>query len=185
MRYFADSIESVASYSVAPNSGVFRDWAYGEFGIAAFTFEVGHPNQTNCVNFDANIWPEDKPALDIALKLARKPIELSAPPAVRDLVATVNGSSLVVTAVADDTMNMEEVDQEITGARYSIDTPSWDGGTTANLAFTLTANISVANISDTIDISALSSGQHILYVEALDPGTYGWGAATAVFFNKP
>jgi hypothetical protein len=137
----------------------------------------------NCTYYTDTLKPGMIASLRWALSACRLPVQLSDQPTVRDLVVSVDGDTLTIAGVADDTMNGAEVDDTITGVRYVINTPSWEGGVTASLSFTATANPSIADISDTIDISALSPGEYIIFVEADDDGLYNWGTPTAALFT--
>src|SRR3990170_284697 len=54
-------------------SGTTDDWAYGELGLAAYTFEVGTDFFESCDYFENTLLPDNLPALLYALKSARQP----------------------------------------------------------------------------------------------------------------
>ena len=79
--------QSIALYAT---SGTTDDWAYGELGIAAFTFEVG-PSSRSCGGFfppftcldggaGGAFWPRNLPAFLYAARIARTPFELAQGP---------------------------------------------------------------------------------------------------------
>jgi hypothetical protein len=54
-------------------SGTTDDWAYGELGVAAYTFEVGTDFFESCSYFESTLLPDNMPALLYAFKAARQP----------------------------------------------------------------------------------------------------------------
>ena len=77
----------VQAIQLYPTSGGSRDHAYGELGIASFTFEIGTASGT-CGGFfpafscldggtDGSFWPRNLPAFIHAAKLARTPYMLA------------------------------------------------------------------------------------------------------------
>lgn len=173
-------------------SGTTDDWAYGELGVTAYTFELGNYFFEGCSSFDNEILPANLPALLYALKAARRPYQDPAGPEslqVQVSPAQVNpGTPVSLTAKADDTRydsggpGSEPV-QNIAEARYSIDQPSWMGGTTYPLS-AADGNFDnpMENLQATVDTAGLSQGRHLIFVESQDADGH-WGVPSAVFLD--
>jgi uncharacterized repeat protein (TIGR01451 family) len=172
-------------------TGTSDDWAYGELGVPAYTFELGTQFFQGCSMFEDTILPNNMPALLYAAKAARLPYVDPSGPEVLNVTATptttMRGQPIQLTATADDTRydsngwGSEPV-QEIAAARYSIDTPLWHSG-----AVSVTMNAAdgafdetVEGLVATIDTSNLELGRHILFVESQDADG-NWGVDSAVF----
>lgn len=189
MAYFNDYMPQQAN-ELYPTTGTTDDWAYGELGIAAYTFEMGTTFFQDCVSFESTIYPDNLQALLYAFKAARLPYQNPAGPRIVDLSITPStvdpGTSSMLTALADDnrysSTNGQEPVQAIQDARYSIDIPSWVPGA---VTYPLTASDGKMN-SDTegvealIDTTNLPAGAHIIFVEAMDDEG-NWGVPTAVY----
>lgn len=74
--YFVGTNDDTVGYST---SGTTDDMAYGELGVASFTFEIG-PDSGNCGGFfpafscvDDSLWPENEGALMTAAQAAAAP----------------------------------------------------------------------------------------------------------------
>ncbi|ESP90654.1 M14 family zinc carboxypeptidase [Pseudoalteromonas luteoviolacea] len=64
--------------------GSAEGYAYGELGVAAYTFELGSTFFENCSNFEGEILPNNLQALIYAAKVAKKPYKLSGGPKIVD-----------------------------------------------------------------------------------------------------
>lgn len=161
-------------------SGTSDDWAYGELGIPSYTFEVGTAFMPTYSTVDNVQWPENKPAFIYAAKIARTPYMLVNGPDALSLTASVSGTNLTVNGSINDSSNGN---QPVAAAVYYVDTPPWAGGVSGNLNPTDgTFNSAVESVNGTIDVSGLSNGQHILFVQGQD-NTGNWGPFSAVFFQ--
>jgi hypothetical protein len=174
--------------------GTTDDFAYGELGVPAYTFEIGDWSQgdffASCTAFENDILPRNMPALIYAAKSTRRPYLTPSGPDTLGVGVTpssvVSSGIITLTAVADDTRfnnsNGAEPTQNIAAARYSIDVPSWVAGAityplgAADGAF----NNPIESLQATINPSGLSAGRHIVFVESQDAGG-NWGPPTAVF----
>ncbi len=163
-------------------TGASDDWAYGELGIPAFTFEVGK-NFMPPLSEVANIhWPANGPALQYAAKIARTPYQTIHGPDVRDIeaIASADQTMLTITAVVDDTDNGNH---PIAAAQFSVDAPFWVPGTpTTTLAavdgaFDTTTEV----VTAVLDAGTLSIGRHLLFMRGQDAAG-NWGAPSARFF---
>jgi len=172
-------------------SGTTDDWAYGELGVAAYTFELGTDFFQDCATFENTILPQNLPALLYAAKAARRPYQTPAGPESPDVIVTptvsVAGSAVTLTAVIDDTRYGsdgwgDEPVQDIAAARYTVDAPSWITGTVsramtpADGAFDSAAE----TVHAAVDTTSLTLGRHVLFVEGRD-AQGNWGVPTAVF----
>ena len=191
MAYFTDYTPQQAN-ELYLTTGTTDDWAYGELGIAAYTYEMGTVFFQDCASFESTIYPDNLQALLYAFKTARLPYMDPAGPRVVDLQITQSlvdpGTPVTLNAVADDDLysvnNGRETTQAIFSARYSIDLPSWLPGA---ITYPLEAtdgnfNAGQEDIRVVIDTSNLTAGKHIIFVEAMDDAD-NWGVPTAIFLN--
>ena len=70
--YFND-YEPKQAIDLYPTDGTTDDFAYGELGLAAYTFELGTTFFQNCPVFENTILPDNLPALLYAAKTSRTP----------------------------------------------------------------------------------------------------------------
>ncbi len=193
--YF-NGYEPSQSSDLYPAAGTTDDWAYGELGIAAYTFELGTSFFQSCSTFENTIYPDNFGALFYAAKASHRPYQSPAGPEVLNVTVvpttTVPGAPLTISAQADDTrygtLGGIEPSQNVTGARFSVDAPSWITGTlTSPLQPADGAwDSSVEALSGQFDPSGLglTPGKHTLFVEAQD-AQGNWGVPSAVFFWMP
>lgn len=126
---------------LGPAGGTMVDYAYHDFGVAAYTFEVGTSFQQGCASFEATIWPDNRDALLLAAKAARRPYQEPAGPAITALSVTADGGTIRLTGTADDTRyfrgSVTEPPQDdpiadivtvrvAAGAPAETGSPSWD-----------------------------------------------------------
>lgn len=180
------------SSALYPASGTTDDWAYGELGLPAYTFEMGTSFFQGCTSFESSIWPGNRAALLAAFKAARRPYQSPAGPEVLNPQLTpanpLPAASLNLTANADDKRYENsagvEPSQNIAAARCSLDAPSWVEGTpliplqAADGSF----NSPAEALTGTVDTAGLALGRHTLFIEAQDAAG-NWGVPTAVFFT--
>jgi hypothetical protein len=173
-------------------SGTTDDWAYGQLGVASYTFELGTWFFESCDNFENTIWPSNLPALLYAFKAARLPYQNpSGPETVQVTTASAvsAGVPLTLTALADDMRYAsggrgEEPAQSIAAARYSVDAPSWITGTTT---YSLTAsdgafNSPAEHVRAVVETTSWTPGDHLLFVESQDADG-NWGVPSATFVH--
>lgn len=173
-------------------SGSTDDWAYGELGIAAYTFEVGTAFFQDCASFESTIAPGNLAALTTAFKAARRPYQTPAGPDATTVTVSASpvtaGTAVTLTATADDTRYDSngwgtEPTQAIAAARFSIDHPSWTSTPlTAMAPSDGTFDTSVEGATATIDTTGWLPGRYLLMVEGRD-ATGSWGAPSAVFLD--
>ena len=162
-------------------NGASDDWAYGELGLPAFTFEIGDEFMPSYSEIDARQWPDNGPALFYAAKIARTPYQTVHGPDVSELSVAGVEPGLTVTATINDTANGG---LPIAAAHYTIDTPPWvlkvplHPLNAADGAFDTPIEIATA----TIDTTGLETGRHTLFVRGQDEAGH-WGPVTAAFFE--
>jgi hypothetical protein len=172
-------------------SGTTDDWAYGELGIASYTFEIGSAFFQSCSTFTQTVLPDNLKALRTAFKHARLPYQTPKGPDALNVAvsaATVPaGTPVTLTATVDDTRYNSngwgtEPTQSIAAARYSVDKASWASGATtvAMSASDGTFNATSEGVTATVSTAGWAPGRHLLLVEGRD-ASGNWGAPTGVF----
>ena len=194
LAYF-NGYEPDQSIGLYPTDGTTVDFAYGDLGVAAYTFELGTAFFESCSLFEETILPDNLPALLYAAKVARAPYLTPAGPEALDAAvapASVGGGgdAVTLTAVLDDTrfnnQNGVEPAQPIVAAAYYVNVPPW--ATAENpVALPMTAvdgafDSPVESVTATVDASGLAAGRHILYVRGQDAAG-NWGPVSAVFLE--
>lgn len=176
-------------------SGTTDDFAYGELGVASYTFEIGPAFGEPCGFFtppyscqDGTFWPLNREALLYAAKAARQPYSISRGPSASETrlncPIVTNSTSATLTAVIDDsTFGMGGVDrpapQAITAAEVYVAVPPWAGGTAIPMAAADGAFSSpTEKVQVAIHAAGLSAGQHLLYVRGQNAAGF-WGPVTA------
>ncbi len=175
-----------------PTDGTTDDFAYGDLGVAGFTFELGSNFFEACSSFENAILPANLQALRYAAKVVRTPYLTPGGPEARDLtlapavVAPGEPAGLHVTL--DDTRfsnaNGSEPVQAIGAAEAYLDLAPWQAGATA---VALSADdgsfdATVEAASATLDTTALAAGRHLVYVRGQDAGG-DWGPVSAHFLD--
>lgn len=173
--------------------GSHTDYAYGTFGVATYTFEMGTSFFQSCTFFESNIVQSNVNALVYAAKAARRPYQVAAGPDTLDLrlsaASVFAGAPVTLTAKADDTRFFSngygptEPTQAVAAVRYTVALPSWAGGAPMAMfpsdgAF----NSSVENAQVVLDTTNWATGRHLIFVESQDTAG-NWGAPTAIFLE--
>ncbi len=183
--------KSSVSFNV---DGASDDFAYGDLGVAAYTFELGTSFFQSCAQFESRIWPDNLPALMYAAKAARAPYLDPAGPDARDVsfdVAVVSaGDVATLTATIDDTRynnaNGVEPSQNIAAVEYYLGAPPWSpGGAPPALplepvdgAFDEPVEVAAAQV----DTAGLTVGRHLVFVRGQDADG-NWGPVSAAFLQ--
>ncbi len=170
--------------------GTTDDFAYGELGVAAYTFELGTTFFQSCGAFEGQIFPDNLQSLIYAARVVRAPYLLPSGPDVVGVTfssaAVAPGDSVALTATADDTrfenQSGTEPTQAIVAARYTVDTPPWEAGASPQplAAADGSFNATSESIEASIDTTGLAGGRHTVYVEAQD-ASGAWGPVSAAF----
>jgi PKD repeat protein len=191
LAYF-NSYEPDQAIGLYVTDGTTDDFAYGDLGVAAYTFEIGTTFFQDCTTFENVIVPDNLPALIYAAKTARTPYQTPAGPDALNLAAspgaTIPGMPIALSASINDTRynntNGLEPTQVISAAEYSLDTPPWIAGASVH---TMTPsdgafNSKIESAAAQIDTSGLAPGRHILFVRGQDVDG-NWGAVSALFID--
>ena len=174
-------------------SGTSDDWAYGDLGVAAYTFEVGTEFFQSCSVFENEILPDNLPALLYALKAARRPYQAPAGPDTLQVSVSAGqvqaGTPVLLTARADDTRYDsngwgQEPVQAIVAARYSLEAPSWKGSAQTHPLDPADGDFDASQegLSANLDTTGWAPGRHLIYVESRDSAG-NWGVPSAVFLT--
>jgi hypothetical protein len=194
LAYFNDYDPSQAIY-LYPTDGTTDDFAYGDLGLASYTYELGTTFYQDCSTFENTILPENTPSLIYAAKASRTPYITPAGPDALNVTVSPNmvavGDLVTLEATINDTrynnQNGTEPTQNIAAAAYYIDTPPSITGTITN---TMSAaeggfNNSIEDVTATIDTSGFSPGRHIIYVRGQDAnGNWGVVSAAYLYINE-
>jgi len=181
--------------------GTTDDFAYGELGVAAYTFELGSEFFQSCGVFESSIVSSTLDALTYAAKAARQPYVAPAGPEVISatvaLTQVVSGQSVTLTVTADDTRRansfpedfpdldrVPEPLQAIQAVRYTVDAPSWAlcGFARPMAPADGTFDAPVEEAVAVIDTQGWAPGRHLLFVEGQDAAGV-WGVPTGVFID--
>ncbi len=191
LAFFNDYRPAQAS-DLYPASGATEDYAYGELGLAAYTFEMGTWFFQDCTTFENTILPNNLEALMYAARTARVPYLLPAGPDALTLTLSHNpvtaGEPINLTAIITDnrfnhTYGAEPI-QTISAAAYTLDIPFWETGAAPQSMTALdgTFDESLEEISAVIDTISLQPGRHTLYIHGQDADG-NWGPVSAVFLD--
>jgi len=174
-------------------SGDTSDWAYAALGVASLGFEIGDDFQQECDSFEAEVVPQNLPALLFAAKTVQKPFSTIKGPDVLDLsIEHVNeeirgsvyaSDSRMVNAI-DDFPDFQTGAQSITKVQLYLDVhpddfsegdPSWE------IAFADNGSEAVEeSVSFVFPGNNLSLGRHMLFAQATDSDGYR-DSVTSVF----
>lgn len=178
------------SIKLYPTSGTTDDWAYGELGIAAFTFEIG-PGSGECGGFfppfscldggvDGAFWPRNLPAFLYAARTARAPYELGQGPTAEAATTVLRADGLVdLDVLLDEQTNGG---RPIAAAEYYLDTPPWRGGTAVAMV------AADGGFDSAVEVASAVLGpfteRHLVFVRGQDTGG-AWGVVHGVFTPDP
>lgn len=177
-----------------PTDGTTDDFAYGELGVAAYTFEIGTSFFQGCSAFESRILPDNLNALLYAAKAARAPYLLPAGPEVLDITFSRQqprlGETLRVLAVVDDTRYQQaygiEPTQPISAARLYLDIPPWDVANSPQPILLQAADGAFDSpqeeVIGVIDTWGMQAGRHLVYLEGQDADG-NWGVVSAAFLD--
>lgn len=180
---------------LSPAAGTTVDYAYGEFGVAAYTFEIGTRFFETCSHFESTVLPDNLAALMFAAKSTRRPYQTPGAPEATNLRLSSNvvesGAVVTLTAtISDDRRRLQSDDNgepadladTIIAAQYTIDSPAFAGGAIQNMqAQDSNFNNATESVTALIDTTTLSPGRHIIFVQGEDAG--GIGSPSAIFLE--
>jgi carboxypeptidase T len=180
-----------------PASGTTDDFAYGELGVAAYTFEIGSSGDgfyPPCTRYDDLVQP-NVAALLYGAKVARMPYLTPAGPDTLEVAAqgTTSGETLVLTVTAhlDD---RQTGGMDISGAEAYYEVPPWKGGVAYPLqprdgAFDSAYELVSGMMTITLPAPAVGSvigadlaARPLVFVRGRDAGG-AWGPVSAAFID--
>ncbi len=187
-----NSYDPDQAVSLYPTDGTTEDFAYGELGLAAYTFELGTAFFQSCETFENTILPDNIPGLIYAAKTARTPYQTPSGPDVLEITTTPifasPGDEIILNATINDTrfnnVNGTELSQTISAAEYHIDSLPWESGSASHQLTAADGNFNSAieEVIAIIDTTDLSVGQHTIYLRGQDADG-NWGATSAIFIT--
>jgi hypothetical protein len=176
---FSGSLSCQPTECLYAASGTTDDWAYGELGIPAFTFEVGNQFMPPYQAIDAVQWPAFGPAFVYAARIARAPYQLAFGPDALSVEADAQDGNLSATMT-----DADNGQRPVVSAEYAIDVPFWVPGAqpvpmqAADGAFDeVEERVTSAFVPDD-----LSPGRHVVYVRGTDDQGHT-GPLSAVFVS--
>lgn len=186
--------------------GTTDDWAYGELGIAAYTFELGTAFFQQCTTFESAMVDDQIAALLYAAKVAARPYQLPAGPETLNLTATVTTTSamtltaagttgaqpmLLLQATTNDTRYASggwgmEPSQPISATRLTLTGPL---PLTTTQLYTMTPadgmfDSSVEPVQLVLSLPITPTARYYALVESQDQAG-NWGVPTAAFLTLP
>jgi murein tripeptide amidase MpaA len=177
--------------------GATDDFAYGDLGLAAYTFEIGTAFHQDCASFESQILPDNLATLLYAAKVARTPfqtpsgpdaLEVTVAPPVAELGDVVTLTATITDGRYVNRHGIEPV-QSIAAAEFYVDVPPWVT-TTTPISHAMTAvdgafDESVEAVTAAIDLTELMPGRHMIFVRGRDAdGNWGVISATWLRFGK-
>ena len=189
--YF-NGYEPTQAINLYPTTGTTEDFAYGELGLAAYTFELGTSFFQSCAAFENQILPDNMGALLYAAKVARTPYMTPAGPDALDLwfssSGLIAGETFTLTAVLDDTRYNHaygaEPMQNIQTAELYVNLPPWHEDAVALPMTAVDGSFDqpIESVHGAAATAGLAIGRHILYTRGQDAAG-NWGAVSAAFFH--
>lgn len=191
-RRFAwfNGYEPDQSVGLYPTDGTTDDFAYGELGVPAYTFELGTAFFQACASFESTVYPDNLQALLYAAKSARRPYVLPFGP--ETVAVTVEpdlpvaGESVRIRARVDDsrssTRNGSVPVQPITAARAYLDTPPWLAGATPLAMSASDGSFDTTSEAVDLQLAAPTAGRQMVFVEGTD-SSGATGPVSAAFLT--
>jgi hypothetical protein len=185
--YYPD--QSIGLY---PTDGTTIDFAYGDLGVAGFTFELGTDFFQDCGSFEATILPDNLGSLRYAAKIARTPYFTPGGPDVAEvslggITVVAPGDPVSFSARLDDShfnqSNGSEPIQNIAEANAFLDAPPWQAGAVAIAMQPADGSFNTPQEWTTVDVdtTGLATGRHTLFAIGRD-ASGAWGTTSAAFF---
>lgn len=197
LAWFNDYVpqQSVALYATY---GTTIDFAYGELGVPALTYELGTAFFEPCTTFESTVLPDNLASLDYAARSLHAPYRLPSGPDSYDVVAdatsVVQGETVRITATVNDSRYRNTGGsggalpiQTIASARLYVGLLPWQDGAIglAMQASDGSFNGNTETVHRDLDTSALPPGRHLIYVQGTDSNGDA-GPPSAVFLEiKP
>jgi carboxypeptidase T len=191
-----EACQSGEDNCIYQTDGTTDDFAYGELGIAAYTFELGTTFYESCPFFEDYTLDRNLDALMYAAKSSRAPYQTPAGPDVISATTVptmvVAGPKITLTVTADasryaanNPLFGEQTIHNIRAVSYTVDLPPWTPGVVAKPLKGVGAFDSpIEQAKATLDTTGWARGRHIIFVTAEDVAG-NRGAPTAVFIDIP
>lgn len=193
LAWFNDYVpqQSVLLY---PTRGTTVDFAYGELGVPAFTYEIGETFFKSCGVFESTILPDNLASLRYAARTLHAPYRLPAGPDSRDVQATpatrLQGQPLTVQALVDDRGYRHgpgapvSQPQVISGATLYLNRLPWQAGAQGlpMVATDGAFDASHEQVQRTLGTRSFQPGRHLLVVQGENTGGHA-GPPAAVFVD--
>ena len=184
---------SVCQDCIGSAGGTTPDAAYGDYGVPAFTFEMGTDFVETCSRFENLIYPGNYPALIYAAKVADRPYTAPSGPTASAVQVSDSfssrgsGSARTVTALVDDSpffsggFGVESV-QNIVAAKMGFDDATlWETGTSM-LPVDGSFDSPTEEATGELDLIGLQPGRHLVFVVGQD-ASGRWGTPSAAFLE--
>jgi hypothetical protein len=165
--------------------GTTDDWAYGELGMPAFTFEIGNAEQgfrPPYTVIDQDQWPDIRSALLYAARITREPYKLVHGPTAASLDVDLDFSGKLTVEVRFDEGDNDA--KPVSSAEYSLDHPFWSPQADPYPMYAGQAPGATPIFSAKSDTASLTPGLHTVFVRSLDP-TGNPGPTSSIFFMIP
>lgn len=187
--YF-NGYEPDQSVGLYPTDGTTTDFAYGDLGLAGYTFELGTLFFQDCGSFENTIVPGNVPALVYAAKVARAPYLTPGGPVTTVVTLSTGsvaapGDLVTIDARVDDdrfsTANGTEPTQAISAAELYVDEPPWREPPPSPIAMNPADGAfdgTTEAVTVELDTTGFALGRHLLYVRGEDRSG-AWGAVGA------
>jgi hypothetical protein len=177
------------SIGLYPTDGTTIDFAYGDLGVAGYTFELGTDFFQDCGSFEATILPDNLESLRYAAKIARTPyLTPGGPDAVEvsldGVTVVAPGEPISFSARLDDSRfnnsNGSEPVQNIAEAAAYLDAPPWQAGAVAIPMAPADGTFNTPQEWATVDVdtTGLTTGRHTLFAIGRD-ASGAWGTTSA------
>lgn len=171
-----------AAIELYATDGTTDDFVYGELGVPAYTFELGNQFFETCEQFENRVLPDNLPALEYALRVARRPYIEPAGPSVVDLRSSPVevGETFRISAEANDSLlgvgATLPATQPIQGAQLYLDiAPFLPGASVAAQAQPADGLYDQERelLAGEISSAGMAVGRHPLYARASDSADAG------------
>jgi len=180
------------SIGLYPTDGTTVDFAYGDLGVAAYTFELGTTFFQDCDTFESTILPDNLESLRYAATIARTPYLTPGGPDVTEvdlggIIVVAPGEPVTFSARVDDSRfnqsNGTEPVQSIAEANAHLDAPPWQDGAVATPMAPVDGSFNTSQEWATVDVdtTGLADGRHTLFAIGRD-ASGAWGTTSAAFF---
>lgn len=163
--------------------GTTDDFAYGELGVPAYTFELGTAFFQDCASFENSIYPDNQAALRYAARSVGAPYRQAFGPDAFALLASPDlalvGESVRLQAVLDDSRQQTRVTgasgpvpavQNVTSAAFFVAAAPWEVGATGQPMLPSDGAFDSPReaVQADIDTTGLATGRHLVFVQGRD-----------------